>query len=73
VVITVLYLRSPGYREILANEAGELTVPGQESLLARMNKSFPEFVHAPDVIIVSMSRDRDYALGGVYQPAERPG
>ena len=72
-MIAVLYLRSPGRREVVREEAGELTLPGQGFLLTRMNKSLPEFVHAPDVIVVSVSCDRDHPLGGVYEPAEHPG
>jgi hypothetical protein len=72
-VIAVLYLRSPGHREVLREEAGELSLSGQGFLLTRTNKSFPEFVQAPDVIVVSMSCDRDHPLAGVYEPAEHPG
>ena len=38
-----------------------------------MNESFPEFVHAPDVIVVSVSCDRDHPLAGAHEPAEYPG
>src|ERR1022692_1178332 len=48
-------------------------LPGQGLLLTRMNNSFPEFVHAPDVIVVRVSRDRDHPLGGVCEPGEHPG
>lgn len=72
-VIVVLYLRSPGHREVAREEAGELAVPGQEFLLPQMNESFPEFVHAPDVIVVSVSCDRDHPLAGAREPAEYPG
>jgi hypothetical protein len=71
-VIAVLYLRPPGHREVPREEAGELPLPGQRFLLTRMNKSFPEFVHAPDVIVMSVSCDRDHPLGGIYEPAEHP-
>jgi hypothetical protein len=72
-VIVVLYLRSPGHREVAREEAGELALPGQGSLLPQMNESFPEFVHAPDVIVVSVSCDRDHPLAGAYEPAEYTG
>lgn len=57
----------------MRKEGGELALPGQGFPLTRMNKSFPELVHAPGVIIVSVSRDRDHPLGRVCERAEHPG
>jgi hypothetical protein len=54
----------------VCEEAGELALPGQRFLLTRMNKPVAEFVHAADVIEVSVSCDRDHLPGRVYQPAE---
>jgi hypothetical protein len=72
-VIVVLHLPPPGHRKVLREEARELPPPGQGFLLARMNKSVREFVHAPDVIVVSVSGDRDHPLAGFGEPAEHPG
>src|SRR5580704_7372153 len=71
-VAAVLYLRSPGHREVLPEEAGELTLPGQECLLIRMNKPLPEFMHTPDVIVVRVSRDRDHPPTSLYEAIEHP-
>src|SRR3984957_4858988 len=71
--IAVLYLRSPGRREVSRKETGELALPGHGFLLTRMNKPFPEFVHASHVIAVSVSRDRDHPIGGGDEPIQPPG
>jgi hypothetical protein len=72
-MIVVLHLQPPGHREVLREEARELPSPGQGFLLVRMNKSVREFVHAPDVIVVSVSCDRDHPLAGFGESAEHPG
>src|ERR1700733_8130770 len=69
-VFVVLCLRPPRRGEVLRKQAGELPLPGQQFLLTRVNKSFPELVHAPNVIVVSVGSDRDHPLSVVYEPAE---